>query len=55
MKSNEDENYNHRLLLLLEKAAPLIACIVDPRFKDCKFLCLENHVQVKATLTGLIC
>ena len=37
------------------KAAPLITCIVDPRFKDCKFLRLENHVQVKATLTGLIC
>ena len=37
------------------KVAPLIACIVDPRFKECKFLGPESHVQVKAALTGLVC
>ena len=33
------------------KAAPLIACIVDPRFKECKFFGPENCIQVKAALT----
>ena len=37
------------------KAAPLIACIVDPRFKECKFLGPEKHIQVKGALTGLVC
>ena len=29
------------------KDAPLMACIVDPRFKECKFLGPEKHIQVK--------
>ena len=37
------------------KAAPLLACIVDPRFKECKFLGPEKHIQVKGALTGLVC
>ena len=44
------------ILLQLEffKDAPLMACIVDPRFKV-KFLGLEKHIQVKGPLTGLVC
>ena len=37
------------------KDAPLMACIVDPRFKECKFLGPEKHIQVKVALTGLVC
>ena len=37
------------------KDAPLMACIVDPRFKECKFLGLEKHIQIKGALTGLVC
>ena len=32
-----------------------MACIVDPRFKECKFLGSEKHIQVKGALTGLVC
>ena len=32
-----------------------MACIVDPRFKECKFLGPEKHIQVKGALTGLVC
>ena len=31
-----------------------MACIVDPRFKECKFLGPEKHIQVKGALTGLV-
>ena len=34
---------------------PLIACIVDPRFKRCKFLAAEKHVEIKPALAGLVC
>ena len=37
------------------KDAPLMACIIDPRFKECKFLGPEKHIQVKGALTGLVC
>ena len=37
------------------KELPLIACIVDSRFKWCKFLAAEKHVEIKAALTGLVC
>lgn len=37
------------------KKLSLIACIVDPRFKRCKFLAAEKHVEIKAALTGLVC
>ena len=37
------------------KEIPLIACIVNPRFKRCKFLAAEKHVEIKAALTGLVC
>ena len=37
------------------KELPLIACIVDLRFKRCKFLAAEKHVEIKAALTGLVC
>ena len=32
-----------------------MACIIDPRFKECKFLGPEKHIQVKGALTGLVC
>ena len=32
-----------------------MACIVDPRFKECKFLGPKKHIQVKGALTGLVC
>ena len=37
------------------KTAPLIACIVDPRLKECKFLAPEKHIEVHGALTGLVC
>ena len=37
------------------KDAPLMACIIDARFKECKFLGPEKHIQVKGVLSGLIC
>ena len=37
------------------KELPLIACSVDPRFKRCKFLTAEKHIEIKAALTGLVC
>ena len=36
-------------------AKGLMACIVDPRFKECKFLGPKKHTQVKGALTGLVC
>ena len=30
------------------KIAPLIACILDPRFKECKFLGTGKQFEVKA-------
>ena len=32
-----------------------MACIIDSRFKECKFLGPEKHIQVKGALTGLVC
>ena len=37
------------------KEVPLMACIVDPRFKKCKFLAAEKHIEIKAALTALVC
>ena len=37
------------------KDAPLMACIINSRFKECKFLGPEKRIQVKGTLTGLVC
>ena len=36
------------------KEVPLMACIVDPRFKKCKFLAAEKHIEIKAALTALV-
>lgn len=32
-----------------------MACIIHPRFKECKFLGPEKHIQVKGALNGLVC
>jgi len=37
------------------KTGPLIACIIDPRFKQFKFLGVEKQIEVKAALTRLAC
>jgi len=37
------------------KTAPLVACIIDPRFKQCKFLGVEKQIEVKAALSKLAC
>ena len=36
------------------KNAPLISCIVDPRFKECKFLGANKQFEVKTALTTLV-
>ena len=33
----------------------MISCIVDPRFKECKFLGANKEFEVKAALTTLVC
>ena len=37
------------------KTRPLIACIIDPCFKQCKFLGVDKQIEVKAVLTMLAC
>lgn len=37
------------------KTAPLISCIVDPRFKECKFLGVNEQEEIKIALTNLVC
>jgi len=37
------------------KTAPLIYCIVDPRFKECKFLGVNEQEEIKIALTDLVC
>ena len=37
------------------KIAPLISCIVDLRFKECKFLGANKEFEVKTALTTLVC
>ena len=37
------------------KIAPLIACILDTRFKECKFLGTGEQFKVKAALTASMC
>ncbi|XP_065891555.1 zinc finger BED domain-containing protein 4-like [Dysidea avara] len=37
------------------KNAPLISCIVDPRFKECTFLGANKQFEVKTALTTLVC
>ena len=32
-----------------------MACIIDPRFKESKFLGPEKYIQVKRAFTGLVC
>ena len=32
-----------------------MACIIDPRLKECSFLGPKKYIQVKGALTGLVC
>ena len=33
----------------------MISCIVDPRFKECKFLGANKEFEVQAAITTLVC